>query len=380
MTATSDETWDVVVVGGGPAGSVSAIAALHARPQARVLILDREDFPRDKVCGDGVAAHTFGVLEPFGLADIAGDYKAGTEMTLAYRDVRARNELRHPLTVIPRQVFDARLVDAAVARGAVLRRHRMRELEVRPDSVVIDGSITGRVVIGADGAESMVRRQVHAQRAEMPGTTAVALRAYAPSAATHAAILGAGADWPVYAWEFPVGDAGGNANIGVIDVPRPDKEVTRASLLATARRLLPDYDHDQLTWRAHRLPMSNGRPRQPDGRVLLVGDAASLINPMSGEGIFYAVLSGALAGEAAASGANAGRIYREALDARLGHHLRHTAVAVQAIRTGPFARYGFAMARADRDWFNQLIDVSMGDGVVKIRTGLRALARAVLQH
>ncbi len=373
-----DDAWDVVVVGAGPAGAVAAIAALQERPQARVLLLDREDFPRDKVCGDGVASHTFNVLEQFGLSDIAADYTTGTEMTLAYKDVSARNELRHPLTVIPRAVFDSRLVDAAVARGAVLRRHRLRHLEVLTDGVILDGVIHAQVVVGADGAESTVRRQVEMQRAETPGTSAVALRAYAPSKATHAAILGAGADWPAYAWEFPVGDEAGNANIGVIDVPRPGKEVTRASLLATARRLLPDYDHDNLTWRAHRLPMSNGRPRQPDGRVMLIGDAASLINPMSGEGIFYAVLSGALAGKASTAGARAGQVYRDALEARLGHHLRHTAVAVRAIRTGPFARYGFEMAKADTAWFHELIDVSMGDGVIRIRTGLRALARAAL--
>ena len=79
--------------------------------------------------------------------------------------------------------------------------------------------------------------------------------------------------------------------------------------------------------KAHRLPLSTGRPRQPDGRVLLAGDAASLINPLTGEGIFYAVLSGALAGAAAAHGGDAGAAYRRALHARLGRHLRHSSTA-----------------------------------------------------
>src|SRR4051794_26654483 len=58
-TMTSDDIWDVVVVGAGPAGSSAALSALDERPDARVLLLDRSDFPRDKSCGDGVAPHVF---------------------------------------------------------------------------------------------------------------------------------------------------------------------------------------------------------------------------------------------------------------------------------------------------------------------------------
>src|SRR5205823_1088681 len=99
--------------------------------------------------------------------------------------------------------------------------------------------------------------------------------------------------WPAYAWSFPLGD--GRANVGYGELVSAG--TTRQGLVEGLHRLLPGVA--PLALRAHRLPLSTERPRQPDGRVLLAGDAASLINPLTGEGIFYAVLSGALAGRAA---------------------------------------------------------------------------------
>ena len=99
---------------------------------------------------------------------------------------------------------------------------------------------------------------------------------------------------------------------------RVEIAATLAACLAAAAEL-----------RAHRLPLSTDRPRQPDGRVLLAGDAASLINPLTGEGIFYAVLSGALAGAAAVRGAGAGAAHRRALHERLAAHLRPGGLMVQ---------------------------------------------------
>jgi flavin-dependent dehydrogenase len=143
-------------------------------------------------------------------------------------------------------------------------------------------------------------------------------------------------------------------------------------LLAGLERLLPGVDPAAL--KAHRLPLSTGRPRQPDGRVLLAGDAASLINPLTGEGIFYAVLSGALAGAAAVEGAGAGAAYRAALRGRLGRHLMHSSTASWASRWPTVMDAVFRAAAGDQRIFDDVVALGLADGRLTART-LAAAAR-----
>lgn len=178
--------------------------------------------------------------------------------------------------------------------------------------------------------------------------------------------------WPAYAWSFPLGD--GRANVGYGELVAGG--ATRAALLGGLDRLLPGVGPSGL--RAHRLPLSTGRPRQPDGRVLLAGDAASLINPLTGEGIFYAVLSGALAGAAAVHGAGAGAVHRRALDRRLGRHLRHSAAASSASRWPRVMDAVLAAAAGDQRVFDDVVALGLADGRLTART-LAAAVRHLTQ-
>ncbi|MGY2083246.1 NAD(P)/FAD-dependent oxidoreductase [Blastococcus sp. SYSU DS0539] len=365
------EHWDVVVVGGGPAGAAAALAARRARPSARVLVLDRADFPRDKVCGDGIAAEALDVLTGLGVAPAAvtDGYPAVPRLRLrSPGGATVERATARPSYVIPRAVLDARLVDAAQEAGAVLRRQLVRAVTVHPDAVEVDGSVTAGVLIGADGAESVVRRAVGAGR-NRPDQLAVAIRGYAPEPPGQRGvqvITTTEQRWPAYAWSFPLGD--GRANVGYGELVSGG--ATRAALLDGLQRLLPGVAADEL--RAHRLPLSTGRPRQPDGRVLLAGDAAALINPLTGEGIFYAVLSGALAGEAAAAGAGAGAAYRRALTGRLGRHLRHSSTASALSRWPVLMDAVFRAAAGSQRVFDDVVGLGLADG----RLTLPALAGA----
>ena len=99
-----------------------------------------------------------------------------------------------------------------------------------------------------------------------------------------------------------------NVGFGMLRSSLPARtEPGRAVLQDTLAELLPQQPADAPSLRAHHLPLSTLRPRQPDGRVLLVGDAASLINPLTGEGIYYAVLSGRLAGDGRGDPRRSGR-------------------------------------------------------------------------
>lgn len=370
------DQWDVVIVGAGPAGCAAAARVLQSAPAAKVLLLDRSDFPRDKVCGDGIAAQAVDAFAEVGLdpAGITAGYPRCERIRLRSPAGRtAERTVAQPGFVIPRMVFDARLLTAVQARGAVFRRQAVRRLTRSADGVVIDGSITAGVVIGADGAESTVRRLAGVP-ANRVGQVALAVRGYAPELAGQngAQLLTmTGNRWPAYAWSFPLGD--GTANVGYGEL-LGDEPVSRSDLVARLHELLPGVEPSDL--RGHRLPLSTGRPEIPGGRVLLVGDAQSLINPLSGEGIYYAVRSGFAAADAAPAGARAGELYRRLLHARLGAHLRHTSLLARLTRRTWPIDAGVQAARRHQGVFDDLVDVALAEGRITSRlvAGLVAAA------
>jgi flavin-dependent dehydrogenase len=336
-------------------------------------VLDRADFPRDKVCGDGIAPEALDVLAGLDIdpAALTGGFAAVPRLRLrSPGGTTVERTMHRPASVVPRAVFDDRLLTAALASGTELRRHVVRRVMVRPERVEVDGSFTAGVLVGADGAESVVRRALGIGP-NRDDRLAIAIRGYGPEPPGMdgvQVILTTEQRWPAYAWSFPLG--GGRANVGYGELV--SSGVNREGLLTGLERLLPGVEATGL--KAHRLPLSTGRPRQPDGRVLLAGDAASLINPLTGEGIFYAVLSGALAGAAAVCGGEAGAVYRRALQSQLGRHLRHSSTASFASRWPAVMDAVLRAAADDQRVFDDVVDLGLADGRLTART-LAAAAR-----
>jgi geranylgeranyl reductase family protein len=377
--------FDLIIVGAGPAGSAAALAALQANPAAKVALVDASDFPRDKTCGDGIAPQALHVLAKLGVPDAAAGFAPVGRLRLRSplgREVLA--EPQEPSYCIPREVFDDRLVKAAVARGAVLMKRRIRTLTRLHDGVELAPDLIGRVVIGADGANSTMRRQL-GLALNTPEHCAVAMRGYANGiqGEPEQLIEMVAEGWPAYGWSFPIDGPGNerraNVGFGMLRSSLSDRsEPGRAVLEDTLAELLPDQPADAPTLRAHHLPLSTSRPRQPDGRVLLVGDAASLINPLTGEGIYYAVLSGQLAGTAAMTpgGAQAGAAYRRALRRELGLHLATTTLLSKLSRSPEIFDAGLALAARDRSTMDALVEVGLGRGTLPPALAFRLLRRA----
>jgi menaquinone-9 beta-reductase len=379
MTAT----WDLVVVGAGPSGAAAAIGALQANPGLEVALLDRADFPRDKPCGDGIAPHVIDLLEGAGVTGIVDDRVPVRRLRLTNGGLGVDRTMDRPAWVVPRTVFDQRLTAAAQGLGAVLLRHRVRTLTHSHGSVVLDGAVEAQVVVGADGAHSAVGRALGMR----PGPRAVAMRGYAPTQSDHTGaqvIVFGTSRQPSYAWSFDLGD--GYANVGYGELltdrrPRP----SRAQLLSRLDELLPGAAIGGRDWRGHQLPLSTARWRPARGRVLLVGDAAGLVNPMTGEGIYYAVATGLAAGRAAAEAlqtgdsCSAGSRYAHLTRPLLARHLKHTAVAARLCRRHRVLDAGLRAAATDQRVFDDLVELGLARG--RITTGVaRGLAGAMVGH
>jgi menaquinone-9 beta-reductase len=370
-----DDVVDLAVVGAGPAGSAAALRALQLRPDASVLLVDAAEFPRDKTCGDGIAAHALDLVEALGVPGVSRLGPAVPRMRLRSPGGHVvERTCARPNRVVPRRVFDAELVAAAVARGARLLHHRVRRLEVRPDRVVLDGAVAARVVIGADGANSTVRRQLGAPAAP-PSATAVAVRGYAPTAVDPDALVieFARGRYPAYAWSFPLPGGGANVGFGVFDKRGSG---SRADLVAALRALLPGHEPDPASVRGHHLPLSTTPRHHPDGRVLLAGDAAALVNPLTGEGIFDALASGVLAGRAALLGAAAGAAHRAAMRRTFQRHHAHGAVLARLLRRPRFLDAAVLAAARHQSVFDAAVDLGLGRGTAS----LSALARVAASY
>jgi geranylgeranyl reductase family protein len=371
---------DLAVVGAGPAGAATAIAALQADPSLSVALIDRAAFPRDKACGDGIAPHVVDLLAAAGVSDLMADQVPVRRLRLSRAALSVDRAMVRPAWVVPRTVFDQRLVSAARSSGAEFLRHRIRHVEQGADTVLLDDAVEARVVVGADGAHSVVRRAVGAGT----GPVAVAIRGYAPTLpdCSGAQVIVFGTQrQSSYAWSFDRGDGTANVGYGELQSSRGGRP-SRALLMEQLERLLPGATRHGHEWRGQLLPLSTWRgSHRARGRVLLAGDAAGLVNPLTGEGIFYAVATGLHAGRAAATAlaadggvSAAGRQAR--LDrALLGRHLRHTDLAARLCHSGPVLDAGLRAASADQRVFDDLVELGLATGRITT-TMARGLLRA----
>lgn len=331
-----------------------------------MLLLDKAAFPRDKPCGDGIAPHALQELDALGLPDLFADTVPICRLRLrSPTGAEAGGWFREPTRVVPREVFDARLVQAALARGAALRREKVHDVARHGADFVVNSTHRARVVIAADGANSAVRRALRIPP-NPPEHCGIALRGYATGDGLHEQqIVVDRSSGPAYAWAFPTGTGIVNAGYGLVRSALGDGDGKRA-LRQRLASLLPDVRTDPSTLRAHHLPFSTARPDPAHGAVLLAGDAASLVNPLTGEGIYYALLSGRLAAEAAVTNPrDPGPRYRELLARTLGRHLRHTAVLARLIRHEPFVDAAVRAAARSPQVFHELVELGLGRGLIR---------------
>lgn len=297
-------TFDLIVIGAGPAGSAAGVTA--ARLGLRVALVDKAAFPREKLCGGGFTGRSRRHLrEVFG-RDVAEDLFLPLHRMRLVADGAPLGDLTDapPIWMTMRRAFDAMLVDAAQAAGCVLEAPaRIAALDLLTGRVDLsDGrSLSAPVLLGADGANSTVARAIFGQAFD-PARIGFGLEVEAPRAAPPAPddpveIDLAAAAWG-YGWAFP---KPGSITIGVggLHARNPD---LRDSL---ARYLARHGISGEPRCRGAFLPFGDFRAVPGRGRALLAGDAAGLVDPITGEGIAWAMKSGQLAAQAVAQALSA---------------------------------------------------------------------------
>ncbi|HMO71812.1 MAG TPA: geranylgeranyl reductase family protein [Paracoccaceae bacterium] len=288
--------FDVAVLGAGPAGAAAAVTV--ARAGLRVALIDRARFPRDKLCGGGVTGRAAAAMQTvFGIGPDPG-------RTLAARHVRLVAGARvlgdwpdaPPILMVMRRDLDARLAGAALAAGAAdLTGQRAKGVE--PGAVILDSGtrLAARIVIGADGAAGVAARALHG-RAFDPAEVAFALETEAPGIPDAAVEIDLCAAAWGYGWAFPKSE-GMTVGIGGIRSKNPDLP---ARMAAYAGR------HGAAGLRCKGAFIPSGRVVAGRGAILLAGDAAGCVDPVTGEGIAWAIDSGHRAGLAAIGALAAG--------------------------------------------------------------------------
>ena len=321
---------DVVVVGAGPGGST---AAAHLASLGHdVLLVEKESFPRDKVCGDGLTPRVIKELLDLGLEREARGEVDGwaTQKGLRIHGGHTVMELPWPTLndwpswggTATRRVFDERLARLAVERGATLWEDttvtgllwrdasESRVCGVTwKDADGVEGEIRAPVVVAADGPSGKLARSAGLHRRK-DRPMAVAVRTYYESPRSKDDWISSFLDLrddegdllSGYGWIFPLDDGTINVGLGLLDTSKDFRSVNYRDLMARWARGLeaewgtaPEVQRGRV--QSGPIPMAFNRTPLHHKGMLLVGDSGGMVNPFNGEGISYAMEAAKLAAD-----------------------------------------------------------------------------------
>jgi geranylgeranyl reductase family protein len=316
----ASRAFEVIVVGGGPAGSVMAWSL--ARRGVRVAVLERSTFPREKVCGDFVEPAGLRILDRMGCLETPDPAPpiAGARVYVGPRQVYRGTVPYYDGTqglpthgqIVPRDVLDTRLLERAEAAGAKVFQGCEVGAVVRQNgamSVAADHGATGAdtftapLIVGADGAESIVARAFGQRRTDRR-YIALSQRAYVDGvegADGEATIWFDDDIFPGYGWMFPMGAGRANVGVGMLSETCHRQGLSVPKAFAACIQKLRLRHPACAKARVASRPLGGvvktyggAGPNRFDGG-LLIGDAGSFADPLTGEGITQGMESALIA-------------------------------------------------------------------------------------
>ncbi len=352
-----DSMHDVVIVGAGPGGA--AAAHYLARQGMNVLMLDKSDFPRDKTCGDGLTPRALDVLDDMGLLQelyqvgcrINGLELHGARGSIMTAPIPKNSNYPDHLLIVPRLALDDAIRQCAISKGAKFQSPvRVQGVQAYPDHVEVQGfyqgkfaTFKGRMAILAIGANigmlvdmGILKKSpdmILAARAYYEGMSGLTDRVQAHFE---------NVPLPGYGWVFPISETAANVGVGFWGHDLPWRK-----LPSSARQAMDDFLENPKI----KAMLNGAKPTSPikgfplrvdfataptyDDRLLLVGETAGLVSPLTGEGIDFSLESGKLAAEFLAGAFASGDFSRSSLhgyDTLLRQHFQRLFVFLARIR------------------------------------------------
>jgi geranylgeranyl reductase family protein len=315
----SEKKFDVLIAGAGPAGTSAAISL--EKSGLSVGLFDKGKFPRDKICGDALSVDVVNqlkILSPelsvsfdqlsskipsYGVQIFSPD---GNHIDIPF----VHNQEKRSGYVCPRLDFDNLLMQHArnLSNVSIFEEHNINAVESRKDQIRLEtnhGSFSAPLIVGADGAHSVVSKNLVGEKPDKDHYSA-GLRVY------YEGVSGFHSEnfielhffrdiLPGYLWIFPLPENKANVGIGMLSSVVSKKKVnlkeTLHKLLCTDTRFKERFKNAQPmeAVKGFGLPLGSKKRRLSGERFLLTGDAASLIDPFTGEGVANAIRSGRVA-------------------------------------------------------------------------------------
>ena len=300
-TVNVREQYDVIVVGGGPAGASAARRA--AQSGASVLLIDAATFPRPKPCGGAVSEQAMSYLDfPLEPALIQAEV-FGARVHFASNVVEGRKSFRIAVLTSRTELDNFLLQKAAEAGVEILQDHRVEEVSQNDDFAIVKTNkrqIRSQYVIAADGAQSVIAKSIRQRFSKDEFAVAyeadIACNRESPAQLSKDLIdIYFSHEYRGYSWIFPKRDHW-NIGVGAIASNTTNVKSSTQEFFGTLTALQYDPGAELVNGKGWIIPAGGYHRRVGFKRIYLTGDAAGFVDPFYGEGIAYAIRSGAQAG------------------------------------------------------------------------------------
>lgn len=285
------DVFDVIIVGAGPSGSTLGYYLSHKG--FKVLIIEKKKLPGYKPCGGGITRRASNIL-PFDFNHVVEDYSLTAKILLNNKEVFSKAFDSPVVSMVMRDKFDLFLINKAKEQGVVVKyKTKFLSIDGDPGRLTVktsEGYYKTNIIVGADGVLSKVAKELKlnidykimvALGAEIYFSDKKILDRYKNTVHSDFGVIRHG-----YGWVFPKND---HLSVGVLSVVRKEKSI-KSQFYKYLKTKKLDENSEIKTLRAHLIPYNPAKGnRYANDKGLIIGDASGHVDPITGEGVYYAI-------------------------------------------------------------------------------------------